>query len=456
MNKPVAKQKYEKPVILRHLMGLTNKFGHMGASTPLSEIAGVPVAKLLARYGSPLFVFSERALREKYQQAYRAFASRYPRVQFAWSYKTNYLDAVCAIFHQEGAWAEVVSELEYDKARRLGVPGKRIVYNGPYKTRASLEKALVENAIINIDNYDEYCTLAEIARRKKRRNVPVGLRINLDAGIFPKWDRFGLNLESGQAEELVRKMAADGRLKLRGLHVHLGTFILDPRAYRTAAEKLLLFARKMSKELGIGLDYLDLGGGFASNDSLLYQYLPASQVTPSFDQYAAPICEALQSLRDKKGKPPLLILESGRALVDEAGYLLARVVAAKRLPDGKKAYTIDVGVNALITAFWYRKEIAPAKEAEGLLEDSMIFGPLCMQIDVIRESIFLPALEVGDAIVIRNVGAYNITQSWNFIREKPPVVLIGDAGQVDLIKTGEDFTCLRQAERLPRRLKLKK
>jgi len=74
-----------------------------------------------------------------YKNAYRAFSTRYPKVQFAWSYKTNYLDAVCRVYHQEGAWAEVVSGFEYTKALNNGVDGKYIIFNGPDKSEEDLE-----------------------------------------------------------------------------------------------------------------------------------------------------------------------------------------------------------------------------------------------------------------------------------------------------------------------------
>ena len=109
-----------------------------------SSIDGVPVHQLTEQYGSPLFVYSEKTIRQTYKKAYEAFSSRYPNVRFGWSYKTNYLRAICAVFHQEGAIAEVVSEFEYEKARSLGIEGKDIIFNGPYKPYESLKTAVKE------------------------------------------------------------------------------------------------------------------------------------------------------------------------------------------------------------------------------------------------------------------------------------------------------------------------
>ena len=129
---------YEPPVITKLQTGLMNKFGRsVGSARKVRRaIDGVAIDDLVARYGSPLYVFSEQKLRKLYRECYDAFSRRYPHVTLAWSYKTNYLDAICAIMHQEGALAEVVSEMEYAKARALGISGEQIIFNGPYKPAA--------------------------------------------------------------------------------------------------------------------------------------------------------------------------------------------------------------------------------------------------------------------------------------------------------------------------------
>ena len=198
--------------------------------------------ELLARFGSPLFVLSERQLRRSYQAVARAFNTRYPRVQLAWSYKTNYLSAVCRVFHQEGAWAEVVSGMELEKAMLNGVPGPKIIFNGPGKSRADLLRAAEVDAVIHLDSFDELHLLLGVAARRPQR-PRVAVRVNLDAGLYPQWDRFGFNLENGQAWQALGQVAAAAdRLELVGLHCHLGTFIMQPAAYGVAATKLAALA----------------------------------------------------------------------------------------------------------------------------------------------------------------------------------------------------------------------
>src|SRR6201994_4199506 len=124
-------QVYERPTIVRHQMGAMNKFGRLEGMRPLTHIDGKAVADLVAEFGSPLFVFSERAQVRRYRELHEAFSRRWAKVRIAWSYKTNYLEAICRVFHREGAWAEVVSPFEYEKALRCGVAPSEIHFNGP-------------------------------------------------------------------------------------------------------------------------------------------------------------------------------------------------------------------------------------------------------------------------------------------------------------------------------------
>ena len=443
---------YEKPVILKLETGYLNKFG----SSPLysrkirKDIDGATIDDLVDRFGSPLFVFSERAMREKYREVHDAFATRYPNVAQAWSYKTNYLKAICAVFHQEGALAEVVSGFEYEKARALGIPGNQIIFNGPHKTREDLLQAVEEGAQIHVDHLDEIHDLEEIAQ-ELGRTIPIGMRLNMDTGIHPQWTRFGLNLDSGQALDAVKRIHARGHLALKGLHAHIGTFIMEPSAYGVETAKMARFANEVSERFGFDIEYLDIGGGFPSKNRLKGTYLPPDVAIQPLDAYAEAVTDALYA-NLPPGQFPRLILESGRALVDEAGWLVTTIFATKRLPDGRRAYVADAGLNDLFTSFWYKFNIEVDREVQGVNEPSMVNGPLCMNIDVLDEGTLLPPLRRGTRLIFSPVGAYNVTQWMQFIEYRPAVVLVGEDGSVDLIREREDLTDIERRERMPDRL----
>ncbi|WP_457564584.1 alanine racemase [Caminibacter sp.] len=428
---------YKKPVINRVDFSLSSKYGSPVKSQKVkSEIDGIKVEELVSKYGSPLFVFSESKIKETYEKFKEAFTSRYPEVQFFWSYKTNYLDAICKVFHKLGSKAEVVSIFEYDKARRNGIDGKDIIFNGPHKDKDALKKAASEGAKIHIDHWWEIKDLEEVAE-ELNTEIPVAIRCNMDTGVYPQWSRFGFNIDNGEAYDAIKRIYEGKKLILTGLHTHIGTFMLSANAYNVAAKKLIELKNKAESDFGFEIEYIDMGGGFASKNRLKGVYQPPEVIVPTPDDYAEAITSAI--FEYNKGKLPKLYLETGRALIDEAGYLLTSVFAYKRLADGKKSYILDAGVNLLYTYFWYNFEVFLSKRYDNLTEPSQLNGPLCMNIDVIAENIQLPPLNRGDVLTIWPVGAYNVTQWMQFIEYRPRVLLIDLDKNVKIIREKEDL-----------------
>ena len=184
----MEKLKYERPVIQKLNTGLMNKFGMNTEYKPMEDIEGIPVKRLIEQYGSPLFVLSENKIRNKYKELYTSFSVRYPKVQFAWSYKTNYLDAVCRIFHQEGSWAEVVSGFEYDKAIGNGVKGSQIIFNGPDKNDEELKKAVNKDP----NNFDFHYALADHYIKTNQLNRAINIAEDIKR-LFPD-NQMGANI----------------------------------------------------------------------------------------------------------------------------------------------------------------------------------------------------------------------------------------------------------------------
>ncbi len=451
----MEKLKYERPIINKIKAGVPDKYGMSTRVQIKTDIEGIPVKDIVNQYGSPVFVLSEKTIRETYQEAHRAFQSRYPKVQFAWSYKTNYLDAVCQIFHDEGSWAEVVSGFEYDKAIENGVPGNKIIFNGPDKSDADLKKAVENGSFIHIDHFDELYSLMRIVK-KIGKKAKVAIRVNMDTGVYPKWDRFGFNYENGEAWNAINRIMLTENMDLVGLHTHIGTYMMTTNAYTVAAGKLADLAVKTAQKYKHHIKYIDMGGGFASKNTLKGAYLPGKDTCPSFDDYAEAITSALINSEIDPEHLPVLFLETGRALIDDAGYLIGSVLANKRLSNARRATIIDIGVNILFTSFWYEHEIYPGQACSQQTEDTTIYGPLCMNIDVIRESIQFPLLQKNDLVVIPRVGAYNMTQWMQFITLRPNVVLIDREQNLHLIRKKETNEIFKNQEIVPKHLKNKK
>jgi diaminopimelate decarboxylase len=436
---------YSKPTINKIDFAMASKYGSPIKTQKIrKEIDGVKIADLIKEFGSPIFVFSQKQIEEKYNTLHSAFSSRYPDVKFSWSYKTNYLNEICKIYHKLGSSAEVVSEFEYQKARALGVDGKDIIFNGPYKPYDDLKIAVEEGAKIHVDNLFELNDLEQIADELKIK-IPVAIRINMDTGVYPQWSRFGFNFESGEAYDVVKRMYDEGKIYLVGLHSHIGTFMLDANAYKLATMKIMQLKEQVERDFSCDIDYIDLGGGFASKSNLKGVYQSSDVIIPTADDYAEAITNTIYEF-NKSEKLPRLYLETGRHLIDEAGYLLTSVHGYKRFPDGKKGYILDAGVNLLYTSTWYNFNIELDKRYDGDNEASMLNGPLCMNIDIIEEHLMLPPLDRGSILTISPVGAYNYTQAMQFIRYKPAVVLIDMNSKAKLIKEVDDLATVNYKE----------
>jgi len=267
----------------------------------------------------------------------------------------------------------------------------------------------------------------------------------MDTGVAPQWSRFGFNYENGEAYNAVKKINSAGKLYLTGLHTHIGTFMLSSNAYNIATTKLMLLKNQIEQDFGYEIEYIDIGGGFASKSHLKGVYQPPEVIVPTAEDYATAIVEAIYE-NNKSEKLPKLYLETGRALIDEAGFLLTSVIGYKRFPNGYKGYIIDAGVNLLYTSTWYNFVVELDKKYEGLNEPSILNGPLCMNIDVIEESIMLPPLNRGSILTLSPVGAYNVTQAMQFIRYRPNIVMIKKDGNVEIIKRADDLNYLNELE----------
>jgi diaminopimelate decarboxylase len=438
-----------------HAFGAVSKQSGLVVNTRASQvptaivehIEGCAPADLTRRFGSPLFVVSHRQLLAEFHAFRAAFRAVHADTQIAYSYKTNYLTAIRAALHEEGAWAEVVSGLEYEMARRLGVPGPRIVFNGPHKHDGDLRRAIRDEAFINVDSFDELAALEEIAAGEGLTPA-IGLRLTARTTSAP-WEKFGFSVEAGLAEEACRRAAASKHVRLAGLHMHLGTDIAEPDAYANAIEAITPLLVRYEKDRQVRWERLDFGGGFPNRHRFARgrNGLAPEDVFPEFaERLGRPLTALLRKLRSR----PRLVLEPGRAIVEHPVSLLTTVVAAKRLPGGVKAAVVDAGVHLLPTAYYTTLDVAPTEPAPLSVEEVTLYGPLCMQVDCLAVGLRLPPLRRGTRLVVRNCGAYADSQSMQFIHARPAVVMVADR-HVELVREAESVDHFLTRDRLPTR-----
>jgi diaminopimelate decarboxylase len=412
-------------------------------------VAGQSLVTLAEACGTPLHVVDQSRLERNLRGFLDAFRRQYERVEVAYSYKTNPLPGVLRRLHGWGAWAEVISHFELWLALKLGVPADRIIFNGPGKTRESLDLAVSRNvAAINIDGLGEIEVIEDLAARYGVRQS-VGLRVIASVG----WsEQFGLPIANGVAGEAARRLGECSHVALAGLHLHLGTGIAEIATYTTAIRELAAFAVRLRRERGTRLGFLDLGGGFAAttvqkfspvDEILLHHGLPAWPPDlggePMAERHAGQIVAALDDVLALEGPRPLLIFEPGRAITGSAQMLLLSVTGRKDLGREVPALILDGGRNVAMPPSWQYHALLPASRAGSPGERYYdVFGPLCHPGDLLFRARWLPDVQPGDLLSVMDAGAYFVPNQMNFSNPRPAAVMVSREGW-EVIRTRESF-----------------
>jgi diaminopimelate decarboxylase len=379
---------------------------------------GLDHERLIAAFGSPLFLFFPERLRHNIEAFREALHTAYAENMLCYSVKTNYIPFVVERAVAYGAVPEIISGLEIELLQWLGHLNEQVVVNGPLKTEQELRTLVRHRCLINVDNMGELELLNALAA-EEGSIVPAGLRISLPAGAG-HWARFGFKAEDGEAEEAALFAARHlPHVRIIGLHTHLGGNITATDVYGAAAQGLCEVALRLRAQGLIEVRYIDMGGGFATNCPFK-DSPPGSWKVPAISEYveamAAPLRHAFQ------GERPRLIVEPGRALVDDAFVLLTTV---ERLRGVRRDEAIlDAGINILSSARYRRHAIFNVSGPDRPPKKYSLYGPLCMQSDCFATDIVLPELRPGDVLGVTHAGAYSLTQCWHFIRLNPAIIAL--------------------------------
>lgn len=421
-------------------------------------LGGQRLSALAREFGTPLHVVDHGRLAANVRRFLEPFAPLAPHVALATSYKTNPLPGVLSALHAAGTWAEVISQFELWLALRLGVEPARIVFNGPGKDQDAINLAVLRGVgLINADSPEELQRIADAARRLQRVQ-DVGLRVVASVG----WrGQFGLSMASGDAERTLRQFYADPALRIRGLHLHLGTGLKDLPQYLQAVREMLELGQRLTAA-GVHIDCYDLGGGFgvptvrtrdAWDDRLESLGHPARLADPAEcpmpADYAAALLPLLGEYTARQTHPVQFLFEPGRAITSDAQVLLLSVLGVKPGPDGAPQVILDAGKNVALPLEWETHQIfavSRMNEPQAVPQD--LYGPLCHPGDVVARRRALPELRAGDVLAVMDAGAYFIPNQMNFSHPRPAVVMV-DAGRPRLIRRRERFEDVVRLDDLP-------
>ena len=368
----------------------------------------VALARLAERYGTPLFVYSARAIRAQYaayQDALRAYA---PRLHYA--VKANSNLAILRLLTDLGCGFDVVSAGELHRVLRVGASARNIVFYGVGKTQAELELAVRRGlGHLGLESVAEAGRVMQIATRLKRR-VRVLLRLNPNVRVTTHSyiatgrdvDKFGLAAEEALA--LSERLAQHPYVHLTGLGCHIGSQVMTMQPFVRAARRLSAFSKRLAAR-GLALTHLSLGGGFGIGYHEGESSLHPTALKPVFAMLA----------RLPNAAAMTFMLEPGRSLVARAGVLLTEVEYIK--PGRKKAFAIvNAAMNDLVRPALYGAyhRVLPVYRRRATAASMYdLVGPVCESGDFLARARRL-VLHPGDLLALADCGAYAMSMASNY------------------------------------------
>ena len=404
-------------------------------------LGGCNTADLAEQYGTPVYVYDEETLRMMCREFTREFTKRYPATKVLYAAKAFVNPALARLLTEEGLGLDVVSGGELAVAKVAGFPPERIYFHGNNKGKTELEMAVRGHiGRVVVDNFYELRLLDEIARQ---HDVIQDILLRLSPGVDPHThaktttgvldSKFGLSIETGDAEQAIQLALSLPNVRLMGIHFHLGSPIFELEPYSIATDTVLTFIARFISD-GLSLEELSTGGGFAIG------YL-RDQLPPTIASYADAIVTTMKRRCGDLGiSEPTLVVEPGRAIVGRAGVSLYTVGAMKDVPGVRKYVSLDGGMGDNIRPAMYDspyEAVLASRMSDPESERVTLAGKFCESGDVLVRDIDMPILEPGDLIAIPAVGAYAPAMANNYnLNPKPAIVMVKD-GRSRLIRRRE-------------------
>jgi len=425
---------------------------------------GCRLTGLAREFGTPLFVVNRRVLEESVRSISGVFGPAGLQARVFFSYKTNPVPEVLRVMAGAGVGAEVISELEFRLAGRLGLGGEQIIVNGGAKSEALLRLSVENGAdMITVQRFTDLQTLERIGLDLGKK-VNLGLRINpgLRARAFnftvstgTAKSPIGFVLGSEEWQQALRAIAGKPVFRFRGLHFHIGSGIRTAAPYREALRNTLPFLEDARRQ-GLVPEVLDIGGGY--NISTLKEIdlweairlfaWNKPQRPPQFKPQTLLLGEVAQACskilggycREKGTSRPEIFVEPGRALSASSQLLLLGVKSVVERKKGRLAAICDGGAMSLSHLLLSEyHSIFVANKADGLSGRRYnLYGSLPTPLDFVAAERRLTELAPGDVLAVMDTGAYFTSLSNNFAGPRPAVVMV-DNGEPRLIRRRETF-----------------
>lgn len=408
------------------------------------EIGGCDGLELAREFGTPLHVLDEDRLRGNCRAYREALSREYPNGRVLFASKACCIVATCQIAGQEGLGIDVASGGEIHTALRAGVPAADLHFHGNNKTPAEIEHALrIGIGRFIVDNEYELDLLELLTGRL---NAEAQVLLRLTPGIEPHTHRaiqtggvdskFGFGMLDGAAYQAVVRATKMPRVRLRGLHAHIGSQVFDLEPFRLSAAALLDFTARIRDELDVTVEELNLGGGLG------IRYV-ATDDPPSIGAYVKALAGVVKSkVAEHRLTPPRVFVEPGRSIVGEAGVTLYTVGAMKAIPGVRTYVSVDGGMfeNPRPALYGARYEaVVAARPDEAPAGVVAVAGQCCESGDVLIWEAHLPPVKPADVLAVFSTGAYTYSMASNYNRFPRPAVVLAGGGAARVVVERETY-----------------
>lgn len=405
---------------------------------------GFSTAELAKKYDTPLYLLSEKRIRDNYDRLYGALVNNYKYVRIYYAAKANTNLSVLRILHSQGAYLDTVSPGEVFMALSSGFTPDRIMFTGTSVRNDELKMLADTNITINIDSQSEMDRLLKISVPQilsVRVNPEIGAGHHSHCITAGSESKFGLWEEEVIQAYAIAQRARVGRF---GIHMHIGSGILDPEPYVLAVEKLLKIAKRVHDEVGIDFEFIDIGGGLG---------VPYKPEDKELDLTA--FSNKVISLFKGKVKEyglgkPFLFVEPGRYLVCDASILLTSVNTVKATP-ARKFVGVDAGFNTLVRPTMYGSyhPILVATKLDAADKETYdVAGPICESGDLLAKDRQLPEITEGDLLAVLNVGAYGFSMSSQYNSRPRVAEVMIRGGKPVVVREREQLKDLMSTQRV--------
>lgn len=387
---------------------------------------------IINKYPTPFYIFDKIAFIQNYKQLEKSFKTVYPNYQISYSYKTNYTPGICKLVKMLGGFAEVVSDMEYKLAKKLGYEDSKIVYNGPEKGEALFEH-LERNGILNVDNLEELKKVIAYCENHPKGKYSIGLRINMD--ICPTFiSRFGFEEGSDEYKAALRDIESCKNLQLVGIHCHISR-ARGLEAWRQRALKMIHVADEIFKDAP---QYISLGSGMfgTMSEELTKQF---GNDIPSYEDYAKTVFKPFAE-KYKGNRQPIVFTEPGTTLISRFISFITQIKNIRTIKYRNLA-TVDGSFHNLGEICELKKlpfKIVRKGEGRTCTGQIDISGYTCLEQDILYSG-YNGSLTIGDILSFENVGGYSIVAKPQFIRPNCPMYSLDQIGEYKLLMRAETF-----------------